>query len=80
MNMIFVTYPWKKIGIHLHFNFCSQLVITVPVGGRSTSDWHLAVTATSGVKDWHCPLAFKQHQYLNPCQQHLEIPSGLPSK
>ena len=28
----------------------------------------------------HCPLAYKHHWYPNPCQQHLECPSSLPSK
>ena len=25
-------------------------------------------------------LVYKQHQYLNPCQQHLELLSSLPTK
>ena len=28
----------------------------------------------------HCPLASKQHQYPNPCQQHQEFQTGIPSK
>ena len=29
---------------------------------------------------WLCPLASKQHQYLNLCQRHREFPSNLLSK
>ena len=40
----------------------------------------LRQTLSEGRSDWHCPLYSTQHQYLNPCQQHLEFSSGLPSK
>ena len=37
--------------------------------------WHYSTTWTG-----HCPLALKQHRYLNQYQQHREFPSSLPSK
>ena len=41
-----------------------------------------ALHNTTNSGDWiqHCPIATKQNQYLNACQQHQEFPNGLPFK
>ena len=47
---------------------------------RSTWEGHRHYATTSGGRlILHCPLASKQHLYVNPCQQHLEFPCALSS-
>ena len=56
-------------------NFSCRLFIE-PYGDTLQQVW----SATNRDTNWRWPLASKQHQYPNPCQQYQEFPSSLPSK